>query len=153
VGYDRRAVRPVFGLTVPVAMACAISIEEQAMTTRYLKKCGSFSGLLLLATLVACTQRQSPQELREKTAQATAEAASDAKAVAEGIRDGLNHDRPLDLNSATKEQLTSLPGVTADEADRILSGRPYSDPHELVTRRILPKPEYDRISDRITAGR
>ena len=107
----------------------------------------------LLAVLAGCTQQQSPQQLKEKTAEATAEVKSDAKAVAEGIREGWNRNEPLDLNTATKEQLLSLPGVSGAEADRVIAGRPYNEPGELVTRRIMPKTEYDKIADRVTAKR
>lgn len=113
-------------------------------------------AIVLLGAFVGCTEQQrSPQELKEKTAAATAEAKSDAKAVAEGIREGWNRNtnKPLDLNSATKEQLLSLPGVTSAEASRVIAGRPYADPGELVKRRILPKAEYDKIADRVTAKR
>jgi DNA uptake protein ComE-like DNA-binding protein len=109
------------------------------------------STILLLAALAGCTQRQNSQDLKEKTAQATAELKSDTKAVAAGIREGWSRDKPLDLNTATKEQLMSLPGVTAAEADRVIAGRPYNAPGELVTRRIMPKSEYDKIADRLTA--
>jgi competence protein ComEA len=107
----------------------------------------------LLAVFAGCGQKQSPQELKEKTAEATAEVKSDAKAVAEGIREGWNRNKPLDLNTATKEQLASLPGVSGAEADRVIAGRPYNEPGELVTRRIMPKTEYDKIADRVTAKR
>jgi competence protein ComEA len=107
--------------------------------------------LWLLTVLAGCTQPENPQDLKEKTAQATAEVKSDAKAVAEGIREGWSRDNPLDLNTATKAQLLALPGMTESEADRVLAGRPYGEPIEVVTRRILPKAEYDRISDQITA--
>ena len=110
------------------------------------------SGILLLAALSGCTQKQqSPQELRERTAQATADLKRDTKAVAEGIREGWSRDKPLDLNSARKEQLVSLPGVTEGEADRIIAARPYDDPGELVTRRVISKTQYDKISDRVVA--
>jgi competence protein ComEA len=106
----------------------------------------------LLAVLTGCTrQQQSPQEIREKTAEVTAEAKSDAKALAEGVREGWNRSNPLDLNTASREQLLSLPGVTASEADRVIAGRPYTKPDDLVTRHIMPKTEYDQIADRITA--
>jgi competence protein ComEA len=108
---------------------------------------------LLLAALAACTQKQSPQELQQQTARATAEAKSDVKAVAQGIREGWNRDRPLDLNVATKEQLVSLPGVTEAEAERMVAGRPYNEPGDLVTRHIMSKSEYDKIADRVTARR
>jgi DNA uptake protein ComE-like DNA-binding protein len=107
----------------------------------------------LLVALAGCQQKESPQDLREKTAEATAQAKSDAKAVADGIREGWNRNQTVDLNSASKEQLTSLPGVSSSEADRVIAGRPYSEPSDLVTRRIMPKAEYDKIADRVTAKR
>ena len=107
--------------------------------------------ILLLAALAGCTQPQNSQELKEKTAQATAEVKRDAKAVAAGIREGWSRDKPLDLNIATKEQLLSLPGMTEAEADRVTAGRPYNDPNDLVKRHIMPKAEYDKIADQVTA--
>jgi len=107
----------------------------------------------LLAILTACQQKESPQELREKTAQATAEAKSDAKAVADGIREGWNRNQTLDLNSASKEQLLSLPGMTSAEADRVIAGRPYREPDELVSKRVVSKAEYEKFADRVTAKR
>jgi hypothetical protein len=109
-------------------------------------------GILLLAALAGCTQKQeSPQEIKERTAQATADLKRDTRAVAEGIREGWSRDKPLDLNSASKDQLVSLPGVTEGEADRIIAARPYDDPGDLVTRRVMSKGEYDKISDRVVA--
>ena len=107
--------------------------------------------LMLLAMLVGCTQQQGSQDLKEQTAQATADVKRDAKAVAAGITEGWSRDKQLDLNTATKDQLLSLPGVSAAEADRVIAGRPYSEPGDLVTRRIMPKTEYDKIADRVTA--
>ena len=111
------------------------------------------SALLLLAAFAACSRRepQSPDELRERTAQATANAKRDAKAVAEGIREGWSRDKPLDLNSATKDQLETLPGMTTAEAEHVIAARPYHTPRDLVTRRILSQAQYDQISDRVTA--
>jgi DNA uptake protein ComE-like DNA-binding protein len=107
--------------------------------------------ILLLAAFAGCTKPQNTQELQEKTAQATAEVKRDAKAVAAGIREGWSRDKPLDLNTATKEQLLSLPGMTEAEGDRVIAGRPYNDPSDLVKRHILPKAEYDKIADQVTA--
>ena len=109
--------------------------------------------VFLVFALAGCTRQQNSQDLKEKTAQATAELKRDAKAVAAGVREGWNRDKPLNLNIATKEQLLSLPGVTAEEADRVIKGRPYNEPGELVTRHIMTKAEYDKIADRVTAKR
>ena len=116
-----------------------------------LRKYSFVSAIILLGALAGCTQPQNSQELKEKTAQATAEVKRDAKAVAAGIREGWSRDKPLDLNIATKEQLLSLPGVTEAEADRVIAGRPYNDPNDLVKRHIMPKAEYDKIADQVTA--
>ncbi len=122
------------------------------MTDMAFPKYVHISGILLLAALAGCTQKQeSPQELKEKTAQATADLKRDTRAVAEGIREGWSRDKPLDLNSASKDQLVSLPGVTEGEADRIIASRPYNDPDDLVTRHVMSKSEYDKISDRLVA--
>jgi DNA uptake protein ComE-like DNA-binding protein len=109
--------------------------------------------ILLLIGLAACTQPQNSQQLEQKTAQATAEVKRDAEAVAAGVREGWSREKPLDLNTATKDQLLSLPGVTEAEADRVIAGRPFHEPGDLVTRRIMPKSEYDKIADRVTAGK
>jgi competence protein ComEA len=104
-----------------------------------------------LALLTGCLSPQNPQDLKEKTARATEEAKRDARAIAQGVREGWSRDKPLDLNSATKDQLTQLPGITDAEADRILSNRPYRTPSELESRHILPKSKYDRIADLVKA--
>lgn len=108
--------------------------------------------LLAVLTLVlfGCAQKQDSQDLKEKTAEATAALKSNAKAMAEGVKEGWNRDKPLDINAATRADLLSLPGLTAQQADRIIAGRPYSEKTDLTVRSILPKAEYDRISDRIT---
>ena len=116
-----------------------------------LRRYFSLFAIVLLFGLTACTTNQNPQELKEKTARATAELKVDAKAVAAGVREGWSRDRPLDVNSATREQLISLPGVTGVEADRLIAGRPYDDLGQLVTRHILPQSKYDKIADRLTA--
>jgi competence protein ComEA len=114
---------------------------------------GSIPAILLLGALAACNQKQSPDQLREQTAKATAEIKGDAKAVAQGVREGWNRNKPLDLNTATKDQLLSLPDMTDSQADRVIAGRPYDDPSDLVKRHILPRAEYDKIADQVTAKR
>jgi DNA uptake protein ComE-like DNA-binding protein len=106
---------------------------------------------LVLLALVACNQTRSPQEIRQKTAEATTEAKQDAQALAQGVREGWNRDQELNLNTATRSELVGLPGITGAEADRVIAGRPYGEPGDLVSRHIVSKAEYDRIADRVTA--
>jgi competence protein ComEA len=116
---------------------------------RILAIAASVFSLLLLA---GCTsQPQNSDQLREQTAKATAELKSDAKAVAEGVKEGLSRDKVLDLNRASKGQLTTLPGISPERADRIIAGRPYENAQELVTRHIVSQQEYDKVKDQVTA--
>ncbi len=114
-----------------------------------LRKITSSIGFMLMLALTAC-QPQNSQDLREQTAKTTAEVKSNAKAVAQGIREGWSRNKTHDLNTASKEELLALPDLTESQAGRIIAGRPYSDPSELLKRRILPKAEYDKIADQIT---
>ena len=108
-----------------------------------------------LAGCNACfnSQPQSPEQIRQQTAEATAKLKDDTKAVAQGIREGLTRpspDKPVDLNHASKAQLTGLPGIDDAAADRIIAGRPYSSEHELLERRIVSRDEYNKIADSVT---
>lgn len=107
------------------------------------------AGLGLMLVLSAC-QQQNSQDLREQTAKTTAELKSNAKAVAQGVKEGWSRNKTYDLNTATKDELATLPDLTEGQAERIIAGRPYSDPNELLKRRILPKAEYDKIADQVT---
>jgi hypothetical protein len=128
----------------------AIFIQAVGKSEMEILRLGRVFAILLPAVLAGCSQPQNSQDLKEKTAQATAEAKRDAKAMAAGIREGWSRDKALDLNTSTKEQLLTLPGMTAAEADRIIAGRPYDEPGDLVTRRMVTKVQYDKISDRVT---
>jgi len=107
---------------------------------------------LCLALLLGCTN-QNPDQIRQKTAEETAALKRDTKAVAQGLKDGLSSKRAVDLNKATKDDLTSLPGVTTQKADRIIAERPYANTHQLVTRRILSEDEYAQVQDRVVVGK
>ncbi len=112
---------------------------------------------IVLTGCTACnTQPSNPDDVRKKTAEATAEMKDNAKAVAQGIREGLSRptsDHPLDLNSASKSQLMSLPGIDDAAADRIIAARPYNDTHQLIDKRIISREQYSKIADSITVRR
>lgn len=107
------------------------------------------SFLFLISAGCTTDTKQNPEKIREKTAEATAELKQDTKAVAQGIRDGLHRDKLVDLNRATRDQILILPGITSQQADRIIAERPYKDAHQLVTRGILSEPQFSQIKDRV----
>ncbi|HVG28054.1 MAG TPA: helix-hairpin-helix domain-containing protein [Acidobacteriaceae bacterium] len=59
----------------------------------------------------------------------------------------------LDINTATADQLKTLPGVGDAYAKRIIDGRPYSAKNQLMTKGVLPKGTYEKIADKIVARR
>ena len=107
-------------------------------------------AFFLLLFLAACTTPQNPDQIRERTANATATVKSDTKAIAEGIKEGLGKSTSVDINSANKEELMKLPGITEARAERIMASRPYDQASDLLTKKILTRGEYDQIASRIT---
>jgi DNA uptake protein ComE-like DNA-binding protein len=113
--------------------------------------------VLPLVGIPACSNKDNPDEIRRQTAEATETVRRDTKAVVEGVKEGMRSDKTsdkaIDINSASRDDLLGLPGMTQHEADRIIAERPFKNANELVARHIIPESEYDKIRDRIVAGR
>ncbi len=57
----------------------------------------------------------------------------------------------IDINSASKEQLATLPGIGDTYSQKIIDGRPYHTKTDLKTRKIIPAATYSKISGMIIA--
>ena len=57
----------------------------------------------------------------------------------------------IDINSATKAELKAIPGIGDTYADKIMAVRPFSNKSQLLSKKIVPKPVYDKVKDLIVA--
>jgi competence protein ComEA len=57
----------------------------------------------------------------------------------------------IDINSASAEQLKTLPGIGDAYANAIIKNRPYKAKTDLPRRGIVPQGTYDKIADKIIA--
>lgn len=64
---------------------------------------------------------------------------------------GIQEESPLlNINSASLDKLNSLIGVGKITAQKIVNGRPYKLPADLVTKKIIGKALFEKIKDQIT---
>lgn len=57
----------------------------------------------------------------------------------------------ININSASEQELDSLPGVGKTTADKIVSNRPYETIEVLVERKIVGQKVFEQIKDKIVA--
>src|SRR5215470_17039242 len=58
---------------------------------------------------------------------------------------------PIDLNSASRDDLMTLEGIGEVRADAIIRSRPFKAKTELVERRLIPEALYDKLADKVVA--
>ena len=122
------------------------------------------AGLALTAALVttgcegdsAEREKQIHDEAAKAAAQAkpaVEEATRAVKAAVDGAKEGWENgtQKAVDLNAASQDELTGLPGIGPHEAKRIIAGRPYKDKHELVSKKIMSAGAYEKLKNDVTA--
>jgi DNA uptake protein ComE-like DNA-binding protein len=57
----------------------------------------------------------------------------------------------VDINSAGKSELKTLPGIGDADAERIIAGRPYLTKAHLVTHNVIPRALYESIKTVVIA--
>jgi len=99
--------------------------------------------LVLLVTVCLAVGAAFGQATGKKTEPATKSQKSDTKAE--------KKTNPIDINSAPKQELMTLPGIGDAYAQKIIDGRPYRAKNELTQKKIIPEATYDKIKDQIIA--
>lgn len=54
----------------------------------------------------------------------------------------------IDINSASEQELATLPGIGPAISKNIVQGRPWDDLNDLVKKKVVPEPVYERNKDR-----
>ncbi len=100
--------------------------------------------IVSLAFALTCVQAQGTSKVKKGAAEAQ-KAATQTKAAAQQKAD------LIDINTASADQLKTIPGIGDAYAERIIKGRPYRAKNELVQKKILPEGVYNKIKDQIIA--
>lgn len=94
--------------------------------------------------LNGAVQAKAEPKKASMSAMATASATATASTTAEKAA-------LLDINSATKKELSELPKIGDVRSAAIIKGRPYKGKDELVSKKILTEDVYNGIKDRVIA--
>lgn len=110
--------------------------------------------LMLVAVLGLLSMFSFGQAASTTTTKKDSTAASGKKsdAVASDKKAAKAEKKPLvDINSASKDELTALPGIGDAYSQKIIDGRPYANKAQLLSKKILPKATYDGVKAQIVA--
>ena len=113
-----------------------------------MKLVNAMTAVALLVGAAIVFAEDSPSATTSTPATSTAPAKT-AKSHSTSSASSTKHTMKLDLNSASAEELSKLPGLDAATAEKIVAARPFKSRSELVNKKIVTKAEYSKIESHI----
>jgi competence protein ComEA len=107
-------------------------------------------NLLVAVCLVAGSAFGQTKDTGKKTQSTTSSQKSTEKQITTKTE---KNAYQVDINSAPKHELMTLPGIGDAYAQKIIDGRPYRAKNQLVQKNIIPQATYDKMVDSIIAKR
>jgi competence protein ComEA len=107
------------------------------------------TALIALALWTSASLSLAVEPQSQQTKQTTG--TDKAKAAAKKSKAGPSAVAPVDINSATKEELKKLPGIGDADADKIIAGRPYLTKAHLQTHNIVSPGVYQALRSLVVA--
>jgi competence protein ComEA len=112
------------------------------------------AALLAMAGTAFAQKAETPKATPATATAAPAAMAPTTKAEPAPAAKADAKKEPLDINSATKDELKALPGIGDAYADKIIKGRGkagYSGKDDLLKKKILNEKTYDGVKEMIIA--
>lgn len=117
--------------------------QKELKEARETRKPGT--GSQASAAVSAKKPSASGQSMTKKTRRSGSAPDQDATPLNETVR-------PVNINTASVQNLVLFLGLNRETAERIVANRPYRLRGELIAKRVLPKVTFDVIRDKITAA-
>lgn len=110
-------------------------------------------GVFMVASFAQTTSPAANTKAANTKAQQTSSSAKTAQTPPQSGKSATKApaSKLIDINSATVEQLKTLPGINDGLAKKIVEGRPYRVKTDLVRKNTIPQAAYNKIAGLVIA--
>ena len=116
-----------------------------------MRKLLSLLFVIALAATMAASQTAAGTSSSSSDTSASKKSKKSSTSDMSKSSDAASASGKIDINSASKDELKSLPGIGDVTAQKIIDGRPYRAKNQLLSKHVVGQAEYAKIKDQIIA--